>query len=230
MAFEDVRENLKNQFEQLGDRITHSRLFGIFNERYENLTSAQQRIAKLIGALLVLGFFTYLPLSYFLLSFENESSFEEKRKQIKNIIKSEREVSALPDIPRPLAAESIKSNVESELKAMNLLPEQIKSVTINHQPTSSLIPANKLQYGLDITINKINVKQLTNLGAKLQVIHPAVKLKDLIVTLNREDVRYLNADIKMVALNIPEYRAPEPPPPETPKKRGKKTTPNTEGE
>ena len=106
---------------------------------------------------------------------------------------------------------------------MNFLPEQIKLVSINNQPTSSLIPSNKIQYGIDVTINKINVKQLTNLGSKLQIIHPAVKLKDLIITLNKEDSRYLNAEIKLVALNIPEYKAPEPPPPENPKKKGKKT-------
>lgn len=231
MAFEDLRENLKNQFEQLGERITNSRLYGILNERYENLTATQQKLAKIIGFLLVLGFFIYIPMDYFLISFENESSFEEKRKLIKDIIKSEREISALPDLPRPLPAESIKSNVESQLKELNFLPEQIKQVNINHQPsTSGLIPQNKIQYGIDITINKINVKQLTNLGAKLQIIHPSVKLKDLIVTLNGEDSRYLNAEIKMVALNIPEYKIPEPPPPENPKKRGKKAASPAEGE
>lgn len=223
MAFEDLRENLKNQFVQLGERITHSRLYSVLSERYENLNSVQQRLAKTISFLLVLGLFIYFPMDYFLISFENESSFEGKRKTIKDIIKSEREVTALPDIPRPLPADAVKANVDSQLKEMNLLPEQIKAVTINYQPSAGLIPQNKMQYGIDITVNKINLKQLTNLGSKLQIIHPAVKIKDLIVTLNREDARYLNADFRLVALNVPEYKAPEPPPPE-PKKKGKRPT------
>lgn len=223
MAFEDLRENLKNQFVQLGERITNSRLYNVLSERYENLNSPQQRLVKIVSFFLALGLFIYFPLDYFLISFENEAAFEEKRKTIKDIVKSEREVSALPDIPRPLPAESVKANVESQLKEMNLLPEQIKQVNVNYQPSAGLIPQNKMQYGIDITVNKINLKQLTNLGSKLQIIHPAVKVKDLIVTLNREDARYLNADFRLVALNIPEYKAPEPPPPET-KKKGKRPT------
>lgn len=223
MAFEDLRENLKNQFVQLGERITNSRLYSILSERYENLNSNQQRLVKIVSFLLAVGLFVYFPMDYFMVSFENETAFEDKRKTIKDIVKSEREVSALPDIPRPLPAESVKSNIESQLKEMNLLPEQIKQVNVNYQPTAGLVPQNKMQYGIDITVNKINLKQLTNLGSKLQIIHPAVKIKDLIVTLNREDARYLNADFHLVALNIPEYRPPEPPPPET-KKKSKRPT------
>lgn len=223
MAFEDLRENLKNQFVQLGERITNSRLYGVLSERYENLNSNQQRLVKIVSFLFAVGLFVYFPMDYFMVSFENETAFEERRKTIKDIVKSEREVSALPDIPRPLPAESVKSNIESQLKEMNLLPEQIKQVNVNYQPSAGLIPQNKMQYGIDVTVNKINLKQLTNLGSKLQIIHPAVKVKDLIVTLNREDARYLNADFRLVALNIPEYRPPEPPPPET-KKKGKRPT------
>lgn len=220
MAFEDLRENLKNQLVQIGERISNSRLYILVSERYENLNSTQQRLAKIISFILLLGLFIYFPVDYFLISFENESAFEGKRKSIKDIIKSEREITALPDIPRPLPAEAFKASVESQLKEMNLLPEQIKQVNVNFQPTAGMIPQNKMQYGIDITVNKINLKQLTNLGSKLQIIHPAVKVKDLIVTLNREDARYLNADFHLVALNIPEYKPPEPPPPE-PKKKGK---------
>jgi hypothetical protein len=221
MAFEDLREILKNQFVQLGERITNSQVYIVLSERYENLNTIQQRLAKIISFIVLLGLFVYFPMDYFLISFENETAFEEKRKSIKDIIKSEREITALPDIPRPLPAEAFKSSVESQLKEMNLLPEQIKQVNVNFQPTGGMIPQNKMQYGIDITVNKINLKQLTNLGSKLQIIHPAVKIKDLIVTLNRDDARYLDADFHLVALNIPEYNPPEPPPPET-KKKGKR--------
>lgn len=229
MAFEDARENLKAQFQQIGERFVNSSTYQLFNEKYENLSSAQQRLFKLIGGILILGGFIYMPLDSFLISFENETAFEEKRQLIKDVIRSEREVTSLPDIPRPLPAESIRSNIESQLKELNFVPEQIKQVAVSYQTNSTLIPQNKIQYGIDVSIHKINVKQLTNLGSKLQIIHPAVKIKDMIVSLNREDARYLNADFKLVALNIPEYRPPEPPPPE-PKKKGKKAAPNKEGE
>jgi hypothetical protein len=168
-------------------------------------------------------------MDYFSISFENTSSFEEKRQLIKDIIRSEREISSMPDIPRPLPAESVKSNIESQLRELQFLPEQIKKVSINSAPTSDLIPQNKLQYGIEVSIEKINVKQLTNLGSKLQIIHPAVKVKDMIISLNRQDPRYLDAEFKLVALNIPEYQPPLPPPPET-KKKGKKTTKTEDGE
>lgn len=228
MAFEDFKENLKNRLEQTGEFISNSRLYNSLRERYENFNSFQQKLFKLFAVLFVFGLAVYFPLDYFLLSFEYESSFESKRTLVKNIIKSEREIGSLFDIPRPLPAETVRSSIDSLLKELNFLPEQIKQVTINDQPTSSIIPANKIQYGIDVTINKINVKQLTNLGSKLQIIHPAMKMKDLIVTLNREDARYLDANIKLIALNIPEYKAPAPPPPENLKKKGKKPTKSDE--
>lgn len=228
MAFEDVRENFKNRLDHLGESISNSRAFVLMNERYQNFSSSQQIMTKAFAILLVVFLGVYMPMESFMSSFSNVADFEEKRILIKNIIRSERDLSALPDIPRPLTADSIKSSIDSQLKEMNFLPEQIKNVSIT-QPVSNLVPSNKIQYGIDVTINKINVKQLTNLGSKLQLIHPAVKVKDLLVTLNREDARYLDADIKMVALNIPEYKVPEPPPPEV-KKKGKKSTPKADEE
>lgn len=230
MAFEGLKEKLKDQFEQFGERVVNSRLYTYILERYENFSSPQQRIAKAVSVLILIVLGTYFPMDYFLVSFDHESEFESKRKLIKNIIRSERDLGSLPDIPRPLPSDAIKSNIESQLRELNLMPEQIKQVTINNQPDSKLIPANKLQYGIDITINKINVKQLANVGSKLQIIHPSVKLKDMIVTLNREDSRYLNVDFKMVALNIPEFKIPEPPPPEPPKKKSKKSAKPSEEE
>ncbi|MBL7542466.1 MAG: hypothetical protein JNL11_01550 [Bdellovibrionaceae bacterium] len=231
MAFENLRENLKTQFDQLGERITNSSVYQLLNERYENLSSARQRLVKIVTSVLALSAFIYIPMGSFLTSFENETAFEKKRKFIKDIIRSEREVSALPDIPRPLPAEAIRSTIESKLKDLNFIPEQIKHVAVNYSINSPLIPQNKIQYGIDVSVHKINVKQLTNLGSSLQLIHSSVKVKDMTITLNREDARYLNADFKLVALNIPEYTPPLPPPPE-PKKKGstKKNTKSEDGE
>ena len=60
MAFEDLRENLKNQFVQLGERITNSRLYSILIESYENLNSNNQRLVK------IFCFVFYVCLFFFL--------------------------------------------------------------------------------------------------------------------------------------------------------------------
>lgn len=221
MAFEGLAENLKSSLSGLKDKIVESSLYQKVHEKYQNLNPQQQRLSLIItGSVLVLVV-VYFPMEHYLGSNQLTTEFEEKRALTKALIKSHREVNHLADLPTPQSSDNVKSIVESQLKEMNLVPEQIKFVNIT-SGSSKIIPLNKIQYGIEVGVAKLNLKQIVNLGSKLQAIHPAVKLKDLVLTANREDGRYQDGTFKLVALNIPRY---QPPIPEAePAKKSKRTT------
>lgn len=226
MAFEGLAENLKSSLSGIKDRIVDSSLYQKIHEKYQNLNPQQQRLSLILTVSILILVVVYFPMEHYLGSSQLTSEFEEKRALTKALIKSHREVNHLPDLPTPQSSDNVKSIVESQLKEMNLVPEQIKFVNIT-SGSSKIIPLNKIQYGIEVGVAKLNLKQIVNLGSKLQAIHPAVKLKDLILTANREDARYQDGTFKLIALNIPKYT---PPPPEAePSKKSKKTSkPSTE--
>ncbi|MBN8537029.1 MAG: hypothetical protein J0M15_08245 [Deltaproteobacteria bacterium] len=211
MAFEEVVENLKSAGNSLKEKITESSLFQSMQERYQNLNPLQQKLSLTGLSVFFLFVVLYFPLDHYLLSNENTEQFESKRLLTKNLIKSHREVNNLSDFPVPQTSENMKSLIQGYLKEMNFLPEQIKYLNIT-SGSSSLIPLNKIQYGLELSLSKVNVRQITNIGSKLQSIHPALKLKDLLITMNKEDSRYQDGTFKLIALNIPKYIQPLPEP------------------
>lgn len=226
MAFEGLLDSLKSSGNNIKDKILESSLAQNIQDRFQNLNPSQQKLTLLILNILGACIILYFPIDHYLTSNDYTLEFEEKRILTKNLIKSHRDVNHLPDIPQPQSADMVKSIIESQLKEMNLLPEQIRYVNIT-SGSSKIIPLNKLQYGIEVGVSKLNLKQITNLGSKLQSLHPALKLKDLLLTANREDGRYQDGTFKLVALNVPKYM---PPPPEPETKKGKKPSKTSDGE
>lgn len=227
MAFEGLTEQLKNTFTNIKDKIAESSLAQKAQEKYQNLNPSQQRLVFLVGIVIFGALVVYFPMEHYLGSSQFNSEFEDKRALTKSLIKSHREVNHLPDLPAPQSSDNVKAIIDTQLKEMNLVPEQIKYINIT-AGNSKIIPLNKIQYGIEVSVNKLNLKQITNLGSKLQAIHPSLKLKDLILTANKEDGRYQDGTFKLVALNIPKYIAPTPEP--EPTKKSKKSTKPKDGE
>lgn len=220
MAFEGLAENLKNSFINIKDKILESSLAQKLQEKYQNLNPNQQKIVFQLFNVITISFILYFPLEHFISSNEFTLEFESKRSLTKNLIKSHREVNHLPDIPVPQTSENVKATVENYIKDMHFAPEQIKYINVT-TASSKLIPDKKILFGIEVAVSKLNIKQITNLGSKLQSIHPALKLKDMLLNANREDGRYQDGIFKLVALNIPQY-TPPPPEPE-PVKKSKKS-------
>ncbi|MCK6599425.1 MAG: hypothetical protein L6Q37_13750 [Bdellovibrionaceae bacterium] len=219
MAFEGLVENIKSTGLTLRDKFLESPLVQRLSEWYENQTPNRQRLIVILSNLLMILAILYFPIEHFISSSEFVYEFESKRDLTKTLIRSHREVNQLPIMQRAKTSDTVKSMIENQFKEMNLLPEQIKFVNIA-SISSTLIPSNKMDYGIDISLNKLNLKQIVNLGHKFQSLDPAIKLKDMILSANKEDGRYIDGNFKLIALNIPHYEPPKPEP--EPIKKGKK--------
>ncbi|WP_415064008.1 hypothetical protein [Bdellovibrio sp.] len=203
MNLEDLKDRLVSDARQTWERVQDSAAYNQLRDRYENMTPAMQKLTS-VGAIAFVAFaILSVPYSYYSQSQDYVGEFESKRMTIRELLKVSRESSDVPQIPQAPSMDIIRSNIENQIKSANLLPEQIKGTEVLDN-NSQLVPKNLTEGVLQVSLAKLNVRQAMDLGYQLQNINPSVKLKDLVITANREDSRYFDVVYKLVALAVPE--------------------------
>lgn len=212
MNLDDLKERFSSEGRQLWERIQESSAYNQMRDRYENLTPAKQKLALMGTGVLIALIILAVPFSNFNESSDAEHDFEDKRNTIRELLKVSREASEVPDIAQPPSMEALRSNIDNLLKNANLLPEQMKGI----QPTdgsSNLIPTNLSSGQLQVSLAKLNLRQIVDLGYQIQSVSPSVKVKDMLMQANRQDSRYFDVVFKLVALAVPAAQAPDMPAP-----------------
>lgn len=214
MNFEDLKEQfmstVKNRWEQFQD----SSLYNQAKDRFENLSPVMQKLTLVGVAALVLYIILSIPLGYISTSNERVAEFETNRQLIRDLLKVSREVQDVPNIQPAPPMEVIQSRISQEIQNARLLPEQVKDSSVVTD-TSELIPQNLSQGTVKISLAKLNLRQVLDLGFQFQNINPSVKLKDVAVVANAEDARYFDVTYKLAALAVPDL-SETPDAPETP--------------
>ena len=209
MNLDDLNDNLKSQFGQAWSRVEESSFYNQMKDRFENLSPTNQKLTLMAsGALLALVIIS-IPYSYYLTSTEYVATYEEKRGLIRELLKVARESSEVPVLPSAPSAEILKSNIENQLRMANLLPEQMKGIEVITAETK-LIPKGLLESGLRISLAKLNLRQIVDIGYNIQGISPSVKMNDVNITANVEDSKYFDVDFKLVSLAVPQVQIEAP--------------------
>lgn len=207
LNFEDIKEQVTNATANAWEQFQESSLYQQGKDRFENLTPSMQKLAVISAVAFIFLIFMSFPWSFFSTASESISEFEGKRTLIRDLLKVSREANDTPDIPVPPAIDSLKSNIESTLQAQQLLPDQILAVqTISE--TSPLIPTHLAQGMLKISLAKLNLRQILDIGHKIQSISPSVKVKDLAIEANAKMPKYFDVTFKVVDLNVPDVAPP----------------------
>lgn len=228
MTLDELKESISSNIKQTYERFKETDLYHQLNDRFENMKPTQQKLFIVgIASLITLVIFFY-PATSFFESANLVHDFESQRDIIRSIIRVQRELQEVPSLPEAPALDSLRNLAEAKIKEFNLLPEQIKSIE-SGSANSRLIPEKQLQSGLTITLNKLNIRQIVDIGSSLQSLNPSVKMLDMVIDPNPSDNRYHDVIFRMVALNIPK---PPPPPAFEPEKKParKKAKSNSEEE
>ncbi|UXR63866.1 hypothetical protein EZJ49_12410 [Bdellovibrio bacteriovorus] len=208
-SFDDLKERFIADSRATWERIQESTAYNQMRDRYENMTPPMQKLTVVGGAALLTLLVLSIPYGKYTQSNEYVGEFESKRMTIRELLKVSRESSDVPQIPQAPSMDMIRNNVDNQIKAANLLPEQVQGTEIQEN-TSNLVPKNLTEGLLQVSLVKLNLRQVLDLGHQFQSINSSVKLKDLIMTANREDSRYFDVVYKLVALAVPAPPAPEP--------------------
>ena len=75
---------------------------------------------------------------------------------------------------------------------------------------TGLIPKGLLESGLRISLAKLNLRQIVDIGYNIQAISPSVKMNAINITANPEDPRYFDVEMKLVSLAVPQAHVEMP--------------------
>lgn len=216
MAFEEIQERLKSEWQQTVDRLNENATVQSLKDRYESLSPFAQKavtVAGIIGVLLVL---TMMPYNTYLNSSDSLSQFEGKRSLIRDLLRTYKESKENPVSVNPPSISEVQSRMENILTASQILPEQRRGM--NTSPTASLVKANLVEGVVTVTLGQLNLRQIINLAGDFSSIEGS-KLKDLKLDASSKDPRYYDATFSVLVFK---GLSPADEPPPLPDKPGKK--------
>lgn len=209
MAFEDLKEKIASQAKQTWDRIQDHPIYINMRDRFENLSPVMQKVVIAASALTISLIVLSFPYGSLTTSSEYADNFEQTRTLTRELLKAARESSNIPIITPPSTVDMLQSAVQAQLQHANLLPEQIASIT-PFDPTSDLIPKQLISYGLEVSLAKLNLTQVTELGYQLSIQGNdrgmTIKLTDMEVKPNGSDSKYMDVIYRLVGLKVEEFK------------------------
>lgn len=218
-ALDDLKDQLGGTWRRISERVQETELFINLKDRFDAQSPTGQRLIIAGTLTLVFALALLLPWSWYSSSEETVFAFDSRRQVIRELLKVGREASDVPNIPLPPAADGLKMDIESRLKQSNLIEEQIKSVSMA-MGTGALITAERASGGLDVSLWKLNLRQIVDIGTQLAGLNASVKMTGLDIKPNSEDARYFDVTYQLSLLNVPDLSTPPPPAEEeAPKKK-----------
>lgn len=204
MAFEELQDQIKEKLTEAWERVEESPTYNNLREKYETLSPNAQKglIAGtvLFFALILLSF----PYSYYSGSSTYIEEFESNRGLIRSLLKASR-IASDTSTPISVLPHELKSRIQNDLSTLQLLPEQVGGVIDLDVSTlgGAVAPASIKQDAVGVSLKKLNLKQVVDIGFQLQKISPSVKMVGLEVIAGSPDPHYFDALYKLVIFSMP---------------------------
>jgi len=207
-ALEDFREKVKSESQRIWSQIQESSAYNQLKDRFENLSPNRQK--ALIGgaAGLVVLLLLSLPLTYLLSSADSIGTYEAQRDLIHDLFKIQQDSQSAMGLNPAPNSDSLRSRIDTQLQQAQLVPEQIVGTSLGDMPMS--IPKERIDSALQVTLKKLNLNQIVDIGYQILSIHPAVKMFGLTMEANASDPRYFDVVYKIITLKVPVYVPPPP--------------------
>lgn len=205
MAMQDVLDQLSERFAEVKGRITESQIFNNVREKYETLSPAAQKGVVFGGSALVALILISFPISYFTSSSSTMDDYDNTRQLIRGFLRAKSIASEASSLPPTISSEELKARIQNDLASMQLLPEQIGGVADLELEKlgSPLAPGSISQNAVGLTLKKLNLKQIVEIGYQMQNLNPTVKLAGVEINANTPDPHYFDVLFKFVIFNMP---------------------------
>ncbi len=208
MAFEDLKDQVKERFTETWSKIQETPLYNSLREKYETLPVGGQ-IGIIVGsALLVTFFLLSIPLSYYSSSSNLESQFNDDRSLLRGLLRASRIASDSGSIPHSPSVSELKNQIQNMMQQYTLLPEQlgpILDLEANALNFGTVAQASGIQQqGLGVSLKKLNLKQTVDIGFDLQRMNPGVKIAGMEINASSPDPHYFDVLYKLVVFSVPE--------------------------
>ncbi len=220
MAFEELREQVKDQLQSLWVQIQDSSTFQTLRERYEVLPQQQQRLILAAGASLVALLLVSFPYSYLSSASSAVSEFEENRLLIRELLRAGRTAQDVSPLPPSIETAQAQSQIRAALGGLSLLDEQKGAIqTFEPQAGDPDFMASPpiQQQGVSVELRNLNVRQIAEVGQSLERRLSHLKLVGLEVReANQADKPlYYNVTYSFLGFALPSLSPQEASPPLT---------------
>ncbi len=205
MALSDVKDQIKEKFLELFGKIQESQVYNNIAEKYETLSPGAQK--GIVSGGVILGFLILvsIPISYYSSSSSAIEEYDNTRQLIRALLRASRIASESSNLPALISSEELKARIQNDLSSFQLLPEQVGGVSDleSDKMGSPLAPSSISQSGVGLSLKKLNLKQVVDIGFQLQNINPSVKLAGLEVVAGTPDPHYFDVLYKLVVFTLP---------------------------
>lgn len=207
MAFEDLKDRLSEQAQGYWSRIQESSIFIQLHEKYADLNPTSQKLVIVIGSLLIALFTLMLPWSYITSSQQSIADYEMNKLILRDLHRVSRASASLEGAPPQIDPNALASRAQTQLQGMALQQEQIeKVIAVDNALGGSGIPGVPKavqQQGIEVTLRKLNVRQVIEIGYQLLTLQPGLKMTGLTVTASSPDPHYFDAVYRVISFSLP---------------------------
>lgn len=217
MAFEDLKDRLSEQAQGYWSRIQESSIYIQLHEKYADLNPTSQKIVLVVSSLVLALITLMIPWSYISSSQQSVADFEMNKIILRDLYRVSRASAALEGAPPQVDPTQLVSRAQSQLGTMALQAEQIeKVIPVDNAlggPGIPGVPKQVQQKGIEVTLRKLNLRQVIEIGYQLLTLQPGLKMTGLTVTATASDPHYFDAIYKVISFSLPSPAADVKPAP-----------------
>ncbi|MES2965598.1 MAG: hypothetical protein V4760_17080 [Bdellovibrionota bacterium] len=199
MALEDIRDSVKEQFSAVFARVRESSAFIELSEKYQSLSPTAQKGALAGGGLLAFLILMLVPWMYFSSSSDQLTQYEDKRSLVQTVYQVSREASSVGlRNSAPIAASDFQSKAQGIVTESALQPEQMQYVSPIPAATVPGIAKSIDQAGVEVSLKKLNLSQVIDIGYKLQSMDSRGRLLGLDIKASTTDRHYYDVIYRVI--------------------------------
>lgn len=208
MNLDDIKDRFREGFQTIAGKLRESPAWHQLVEKYADLPPQGQKVALAGAGFGFTAMLLLVPSCVLMTSSSNLQEFEDKKQLMRDLFRVHRTVSALPPAPIGLTIGELQNRAAGELNTAGLQPDQLGGITEfdNKATASAWIPKTLDQKGVNVTVRKLNLQQIVDIGTRLQRLQSTAKMIGMEVRAQAADPHYFDVVYKIVAFNLP----PEP--------------------
>ena len=224
MAFEELKEQWLEQWQQSKEKIQDSALYQQLKERYDDLPPKQQKILQISGLVIICYLVLSIPLGSLQQASDNISQYFEVRATLQQLRDKIKEKDELPQSNAEISGMRMMSSLKALLEKEGLGESQI-SQTENFEETNTGqfagVPTEAKISGLRWQLKQLNLRQITNITFTAQRQLRPAKITKLHIQPTPDKAGFfdLSAEARIFALPVTEEMAESE---ETDSKKGRR--------
>jgi hypothetical protein len=210
MILEDLKDQFVDRAQALWSQIQESSSYIRISEKYSDMNPAAQKASLIGGSIVALLLILIFPLSYISSSNDSLQTFESKKTLLRELFRVSRASRDADAAPPTVNSAELINKAQNQLRLANLPPDQIKSVSEfdNSLPQSGTrplpsVPKEVQQKGIEVSLAKLNLRQVVEIGFQLQAMDRSLKMMGLSIDADQADPHYFNVIYQLVSFSLP---------------------------